>query len=124
MPIPARPASTLAALGWSAVAFADGPAAGAPAAPGFDWTSLAFLAVIFGIFYLVVFRPQARERKRHEDLLAKLAKGDEVVTRSGVHGKVADVTDKTVALEVSKGVRITVDKISVARRASEPAPDA
>jgi preprotein translocase subunit YajC len=71
---------------------------------------------IFGIFFVLVILPQMREKREHDDLVASLAKGDRVVTSSGVHGTVSSVGPDTIALEVAEGTSITVDKATVARR--------
>lgn len=77
--------------------------------------------IILGVFYLLVWKPQLDEQKKHEALVASLAKDDAVVLESGVHGRVHNVAESSIELEISKGVRITVDKTKVARRADAPA---
>ena len=72
---------------------------------------------IFGVFFVLVILPQMREKREHDDLVASLAKGDRVVTSAGVHGTIAAVGTDTIALEVAEGTQITVDKVTVARRA-------
>jgi preprotein translocase subunit YajC len=69
-----------------------------------------------GIFYFVLIRPQQKERKEHDALVAALQKGQKVVTRSGVHGRVSKVGESTVELEIADKVLVTVDKTSVARK--------
>lgn len=76
---------------------------------------------IFGVFFVLVLLPQMREKREHDSLVASLAKGDRVVTASGVHGQIAAVGSDTVELEVSAGSKITVDKTTIARRAQPPA---
>jgi preprotein translocase subunit YajC len=69
-----------------------------------------------GIFYFVLIRPQQKERKEHDALVAALQKGQKVVTRSGVHGRVSKVGESTVEIEIADKVLVTVDKTSVARK--------
>ncbi|MDX1647757.1 MAG: preprotein translocase subunit YajC, partial [Longimicrobiales bacterium] len=49
---------------------------------------LVQMLLIFGIFYFLLLRPQAKERQKHEEMLSKLEKGDEIVTNGGIIGKV------------------------------------
>ncbi len=80
---------------------------------------LVFILLFLGILYFTVLLPQSREQQRRDDLIASLAKDMEVVTRSGIHGKVQSVATDTVVLEVADKVRITLDKQSVFRRVDE-----
>ena len=75
--------------------------------------NLGFIALLVGIMYFVMIRPQQKQMKAHRDLLAGLQKGDEVVTQGGVIGKIHLIADQTVTLEVANGVRIRVLKRSV-----------
>lgn len=61
---------------------------------------LLFQIVAIGaVFYFLIIRPQSRARKQHEQLLAGLKKGDEVVTSGGIVGKVRDIKDDRVTVE-------------------------
>jgi len=75
--------------------------------------NLGFIALLVGIMYFVMIRPQQKQMKAHRDLLAGLQKGDEVVTQGGLIGKIHLISDQTVTLEVANGVRIRVLKRSV-----------
>ena len=74
------------------------------------------------MFFLFVLLPQMREKREHDALVASIAKGDRVVTASGLHGVVSSVGTDTVELEVAERTRITVDKVTVARRQAAAAP--
>lgn len=87
--------------------------AGAP--PGGALGGLPFIMMMIAVFYFVLIRPQQKERKAHEGFVASLQKGQRVVTRSGLHGRVDTVEEKTVVLEIADKVRVTVDKMSVQR---------
>jgi len=89
-------------------------------------TMLVWVAVMFAIFYLIVFRPQQKERKRAAEWLSGIKKGDEVVTQSGIIGTVALVEDRSVTLDVGGGNKIRVLKSTVvsAWKQSEPAAPA
>jgi preprotein translocase subunit YajC len=76
---------------------------------------LPFIFMMIGVFYFVLIRPQQKERKQHEAFVAALQKGQRIVTRSGLHGRIDAVAEKTVDVEIADKVRVTVDKMSVAR---------
>jgi preprotein translocase subunit YajC len=65
------------------------------------------------IFYFLLIRPQQKKAKEHAAMLGKLASGDEVVTAGGIVGKVTEVQDGFVTLEIAEGVRIKVQKFQV-----------
>lgn len=90
------------------------------AAGGGDWFTLLLLPVFLGIIYFVAIRPQQQEQKKHEELIAGLAKGDQVVTKSGLHGKVDKVADDTLVVVLGDKVKVTIDKVAVARKLGEP----
>jgi preprotein translocase subunit YajC len=87
----------------------------AQAAPGgaSQFTPLLMVGVFFVIFYFLLFRPQQKRAKEHQNLLAKLATGDEVVTGGGLLGKVTDVGETFITLEIADGVRIKVQKTQI-----------
>lgn len=65
------------------------------------------ILMMFGIFYFIILRPQARKQKEFQAMLAKLGKGDEVVTRGGLIGKITGVQDDgTIVLELQEKVRV------------------
>jgi len=80
------------------------------------------MVMVFAIFYLLLIRPQNKQRQEHEKMLTSVAKGDEVVTTGGLHGAVVGATDDVLTLEIAnvKGerVRVKVDRKSVERRTS------
>ncbi|MBD7976447.1 MULTISPECIES: preprotein translocase subunit YajC [Pseudomonas] len=90
-------------------AYADA-AAPAAAGSGFEWI---FLVGFLVIFYLMIWRPQAKRAKEHKNLLGSLQKGDEVVTGGGITGKVVKVTDDYVVLEVADNVELKFQKAAV-----------
>lgn len=96
----------------AAYADAAAPAAAAgPAGSGFEWV---FLIGFLVIFYLMIWRPQAKRAKEHKNLLGGLQKGDEVVTSGGIIGKVTKVTDDFVVVEISDNVELKFQKQAVA----------
>ena len=73
--------------------------------------------IIFVIFYLLLIRPQQQKAKQHDEMLKALAKGDEVVTSGGIHGKIHGLTDQIVTLEIAPNVRIKVSRSRVEGKA-------
>ncbi len=93
--------------------------AAAPAGGGFQMVIM--FGSIIAIWYFLVIRPQTKQQKAHADMVAALKKGDDVVASGGIHGRVHEVQDDTLLIEVSKGVRLKIDKNKVARRSVEAA---
>ncbi|PRB84355.1 preprotein translocase subunit YajC [Pseudomonas sp. MYb185] len=87
--------------------------AGAAPAAGFDPMSLIFLVGFVVIFYLMIWRPQAKRAKDHKNLIGSLSTGDEVVTNGGILGKIKKVTDEFVVLEVSEGQELKFQKAAI-----------
>jgi preprotein translocase subunit YajC len=77
--------------------------------PGPIVTILPFV-LIFVIMYFMVIRPQQKKAKEHQDLLSKLKRNDEVMTSGGIYGKVIDLKETVVTLEVAPNVRIRVHR--------------
>ncbi|MBI3087496.1 MAG: preprotein translocase subunit YajC [Candidatus Omnitrophica bacterium] len=71
--------------------------------------------MMFAIFYLLVFRPQAKVRKAHEQMLKNLKKHDEVVTGGGIFGTVVNIKEQSVTLRVDENVRLEVEKSAITR---------
>ena len=74
---------------------------------------LVFMGLLFAVMYFVMIRPQSKQMKEHRNLLASLKKGDDVVTQSGIFGRIYSITDKQVMLEVANNVRIRILKSSI-----------
>jgi len=77
--------------------------------------------LFFGIFYLLVFRPQQKQAKKQKEFLVNLKAGDRVVTSGGLHGEIKGLTDTTVTLEIADKVRVKVTRASVTGRSQEAA---
>lgn len=85
----------------------------AGAAPGGQLAPLLMMVLFIVIFYFLLIRPQQKKAKEHQAMLGKLASGDEVVTAGGIVGKVIEVDQGFVSLEIAAGVRIKVQKFQV-----------
>ncbi|MFW1677634.1 preprotein translocase subunit YajC [Pontibacter sp. JAM-7] len=88
-------------------------AEGAASAPDTGMFNLLFLVGFGLIFYFFMWRPQAKRAKEHKNLLAGLNKGDEVITAGGLLGKVVNLSDDYVVLEVCEGTQLTFQKTHV-----------
>ncbi len=75
---------------------------------------LIFLIGIFAVFYFLIIRPQSKARKKHEEFLKSLKKGDKVITSGGIYGTVVEIGDSTVTLKVDANTRITFAKEAIA----------
>lgn len=72
------------------------------------------LIVIFVVFYFLLIRPQMKRAKEHKLLITALANGDEVVTNGGLLGRVTNVGDSFITLELADNVKIKLQKHAVA----------
>jgi preprotein translocase subunit YajC len=87
--------------------------AGAPAAQPSLLSSLALPALFFVVVFFLMIRPQMKRAKEHRELVAKLAKGDEVITNGGLAGRVADIGESFVTLEVADNVRVKLQRSAI-----------
>ena len=71
------------------------------------------MIALFVIFYFLLIRPQQKRQKEHKNMVAGLAKGDEIVTMGGVLGKIIAVEDNFLTVEIAKGTEIRVQRMSV-----------
>jgi preprotein translocase subunit YajC len=71
------------------------------------------LALIFVVFYFLLIRPQQKRQKEHRELVTALQKGDEVTTAGGLLGKIAEVKDSFVQIEIANNVVVTVQKHTI-----------
>jgi preprotein translocase subunit YajC len=95
-----------------------------PAASG--WANaqpVMFIAVMFGIFYFLLIRPQQKRQRETDDMLKALRKGDKVRTSGGIRGEVVDLTDSEVTLLIADKVKINVLRSHIASRAATEAKE-
>ena len=85
---------------------------------------MMMMLVIFGIFYFLLIRPQVKRQREHQAMLQKLGKGDEVITRGGVIGKITGVSDDgIVVLELQEKVRVRVPRAYIEAKWEGKVPD-
>jgi preprotein translocase subunit YajC len=80
---------------------------------GSPFPSLIMLVVLFGLFYMLLIRPQQKRQKEHRQMAEKLAKGDEVVTQGGVFGRITKVGESFLSIEVSDGIEVKIQRSAV-----------
>ena len=81
---------------------------------GFEGYSMyIMMAVIFGIFYFLMIRPQQKKQKELQAMLTNLAYGDTVVTTGGIHGRVTGLSESVITLEIADKVRIKVSRVAI-----------
>lgn len=97
----------------------------APDMPGGGLSLLLFQIVAIGlVFYFLILRPQSQARKKHEELLKNIKKGDEVTTAGGIIGKVKEVKEDRVTIE-SGSATLVIERARIIRIGdSAPAPGA
>ena len=78
--------------------------------------TIVFLALMFGMVYFVLIRPQRKRQKEHEELTSELKKGNKVRTAGGIYGVLESVGDETVTMTVESGAIMRVAKDSVVSR--------
>lgn len=71
------------------------------------------LVVIFVVFYFLLIRPQQKRQKEHKEMVARLATGDEIVTAGGVLGKVIEVGESFVQVEIASGVQVKIQRHTI-----------
>jgi len=72
------------------------------------------MVLIFAIFYFLLIRPQTKEKKRHQQMLSGIKKGDEVVSNGGIIGKVVHVEEHRLTVRTGEDTRVTVDRSRIA----------
>ena len=78
------------------------------------FSSLIFLVVIFVVFYFFFIRPQVKRTKDQKKYRESLQKGQKIITIGGIHGKIVELQDTTVTIEVEGGVKLRIEKSAVA----------
>ncbi|MDX1571360.1 MAG: preprotein translocase subunit YajC [Xanthomonadales bacterium] len=88
---------------------------GGGAPPDAGMANLIFILVLFAVLYFFMIRPQMKKQKEHRQMVEALNKGDEIITNGGIFGKILEVGESLVVLEVNDGVQLKVQKFAVAK---------
>ena len=91
-------------------------AEGASEGPDLITSMLAPFLIVIGVLYFMVIRPAGKDRKDHQAMLDALKRGDEVVTSSGMLGKVTDIAENFVTVEVARNVKIRMLRSAIAKK--------
>lgn len=92
----------------------DAWAQAAPAAEPNAIVSFLPLVLILVIFYFLLIRPQSKRAKEHKNMVEALSKGNEIVTNGGLLGKIIEVGDNFVLVQIASGVEVKIQKQAVA----------
>jgi len=79
---------------------------------------LIFFVLVFGVFWFFMIRPQVKKQKQERKFREEIKKGDKIITSGGLHGKVVEVSDKTVKIDVAKDIILKVDKSCISAELS------
>lgn len=93
--------------------FISPAAAQAAPAQGSPISLLVMMVLFFAVFYFMAIRPQMKRAKEHRTLLAGLSKGDEVLTNGGVAGRVEELGESFVSVEIAAGVTVKIQKNAI-----------
>jgi preprotein translocase subunit YajC len=88
-------------------------AAAAQPAAGGGLQMIIMMVVLFGLMYFMMIRPKMKRQKEHRTLIAGLAKGDEVVTNGGIAGRVEEVGETFITVEIAANVKVKLQKSAV-----------
>lgn len=97
---------------------ASAPAAGTSSNQQVFFTTIIPLALLFAIFYFLLIRPQSQKAKQHDKMIRELKRNDEVVTTGGLIGRIHELGDRIVTLEIAQGVRVRVERPQIAALSS------
>jgi preprotein translocase subunit YajC len=97
------------------------PAAGAPQGGMFGGPSgsIIFIVLLFVVFYFFMIRPQSKRQKEVKNFRSAMKIGDKVVTSGGMYGRIKEIDDASVLLEIDENVRVRVDKNSIFATAAD-----
>lgn len=80
---------------------------------GSAWSGMVMILAMIVIFYFFMIRPQSKKQKELKKARDAMKSGDKVVTAGGIHGRIKEIKDTYVMLEIAQGVTIKIDKASV-----------
>jgi preprotein translocase subunit YajC len=89
--------------------------AGSGGATGGGMGFIIMMVVLFGLMYFMMIRPQMKRQKEHRSMVAALGKGDEVVTNGGIAGRIDELGESFVTVEIASGVKVRVQRASISQ---------
>jgi preprotein translocase subunit YajC len=96
---------------------AMGPAPGGGQG-GSPLPTVLMFAGIFAVMYFMMIRPQQKRQKEQQNMINSLTKGDKVVTGTGIHGKIVELDEKTVVLDIANNVHVRFEKAAISQKVS------
>ena len=84
-----------------------------------QYQSYIMMGLLALVFYFFMIRPQIKKQKDQKKFVEEMKKGDKVVTTAGIHGKVIEIADTTILVEVDNGVKIKFDKSAISLESSK-----
>ena len=93
------------------ISIAHAQTGAAPGAPGMDM--FVFLILMLAVMYFMMIRPQMKRAKEQRAMISALAKGDEVLTNGGLLGRIDDIADQFVTLEIAPNVTVKLQKQAI-----------
>lgn len=90
---------------------------------GFGLEQILLFGGIAIIFYFFMIRPQQKKQKDQKNFISEIKKGDRIVTIGGVHGRIAELDDETVTIDVEKGAKIKFERSAISLEASKKLAD-
>lgn len=74
---------------------------------------MVMVVLFIVIFWVLIIRPQRKAQKEHQEKLSQMKVGDQVVTNAGIHGRIENISDRTVSLKIADGVTIKIEKPAI-----------
>ncbi len=90
---------------------------------GFGLEQIILFGGIAIVFYFFMIRPQQKKQKDQKNFINEIKKGDRIVTIGGVHGRIAELDDETVTIDVEKGAKIKFERSAISLEASKKLAD-
>ena len=81
--------------------------------PSSSTASLIMFGLIFLVMYFFMIRPQIRKQKKEQEYRSKLKKGDKVITIGGIHGKITEIKEESVVIEVYGATKLKIAKSAI-----------
>jgi preprotein translocase subunit YajC len=90
-------------------------AAPASGAPGGNFTFLLMIGGMFALMYFMIIRPQSKRAKEHKAMISALEVGSEIATQGGILGKVTEVSEQFLTVEIADNVQVKIQRHTVAQ---------
>ncbi|NIP39723.1 MAG: preprotein translocase subunit YajC [Candidatus Dadabacteria bacterium] len=75
--------------------------------------------LIFVLFYFLILRPQQKQTRERENMIKNLKRGDDVLTNGGIYGKITNINEDILSVEIAKGINIKMTRNGIASLANE-----